>query len=113
MRVLPFSRCNLPGDPQCGGTLTDCGAAGNRRAAARRNEPAAVRRGQTVPALSTREDAMSKSVWPLAVLVALGAATPALAQYGENGPSYDSHYYFSGFEYRPFHAQIEGGLTLP
>ena len=56
---------------------------------------------------------MSKSVWPLAVLVALGAATPALAQYGENEPSYDSHYYFSGFEYRPFHAQIEGGLTLP
>lgn len=56
---------------------------------------------------------MSKSVWPLAVLVALGAATPALAQHGQNDTPYDSHYYFSGFQYRPFHVQIEGGPTLP
>lgn len=56
---------------------------------------------------------MSKSVWPLAVLVALGAATPALAQYGEPDAESSTHYLFSGFQYRPFHVQIEGGLTLP
>ncbi len=55
---------------------------------------------------------MSKSLWPLAVLVALGAATPALAQYGEDEAPYPSDY-FSGFQYRPLHVQIEGGLTLP
>ena len=56
---------------------------------------------------------MSKSVWLLAVLVALGAATPALAQYGEPDAGYSTHNYFYTFEYRPFHAQIEGGVTLP
>ena len=56
---------------------------------------------------------MSKSVWPLAVLVALGAATPALAQYGEDDARYSSQDYFSGFQYRPFRLQIEGGPTLP
>ena len=56
---------------------------------------------------------MSKSVWSLAVLLALGAATPALAQSGEYDSSYPDQNYFSGFRYRPFHAQIEGGLTLP
>lgn len=50
---------------------------------------------------------MSKSAWPLAVLIAWGAATPALAQYG------DTQSYYSGFQYRPFHVQIEGGPTLP
>lgn len=56
---------------------------------------------------------MSKSVWSLAVLVALGAATPALAQSGEYDTSSPDHDYFSGFQYRPFHAQMEGGVTLP
>lgn len=56
---------------------------------------------------------MNKSVWPLAVLVALGAATPALAQYGEYDTTYPAPNYFSGFQYRPFHVQLEGGLTLP
>src|SRR5690349_2087086 len=66
-----------------------------------------------VPPSSTRgRYIMSKSLWPLAVLVALGAATPALAQYGEDDAPYPSDY-FSGFQYRPFHVQIEGGPTLP
>ncbi|HEV2271333.1 MAG TPA: hypothetical protein VGR92_17920 [Steroidobacteraceae bacterium] len=56
---------------------------------------------------------MSKSVWSLAVLVALGAATPALAQSGEYYTSSPEQNYFSGFQYRPFHAQIEGGVTVP
>lgn len=56
---------------------------------------------------------MSKSTWPLAVLVALGAATPALAQYGEPDNSYPASNYFSAFRYRPIHVQIEGGVTLP
>lgn len=56
---------------------------------------------------------MSKSVWSLAVLVALGAATPALAQSDEHYSEYPAPYYFSGFRYRPFHVQIEGGVTIP
>ena len=56
---------------------------------------------------------MSKSVWPLAVLVAMGAATPALAQYDEQNSQYTTSTYFNGFQYRPFHVQIEGGVTLP
>lgn len=56
---------------------------------------------------------MSKSIWPLAVLVALGAATPALAQSGAHDTQYLTQSYYSGFEYRPLRAQIEGGVILP
>src|SRR5487761_168680 len=69
----------------------------------------------TDPLPSTCEGAtMSKSVWPLALLVALGAATPALARSGEHDTGYSSQSYpgFSGFQYRPFHFQIEGGPTF-
>ena len=56
---------------------------------------------------------MSKSVWSLAVLVALGAATPALAQSGENDAAYSSQTYSGfGFQYRPLRVQIEGGPTF-
>lgn len=55
---------------------------------------------------------MSKSIWSLAVLVALGAATPALAQYGQSDTAYAAGPNFSGFRYRPFHVQIEGGPTF-
>jgi hypothetical protein len=71
----------------------------------------AVFRVKRDPALEhTREETMSKSVC-LAVLVALGAATPALAQYGENDSTYSGSS-FSAFRYRPFHVQIEGGPTI-
>jgi hypothetical protein len=56
---------------------------------------------------------MNKSIWALALLVAVGAATPALPQTDEQDSEYSTHYYFNGFQYRPFHAQIEGGVTLP
>jgi hypothetical protein len=55
---------------------------------------------------------MSKSVCALAMLAALGAATPALAQSGERDSVYSTRAYFSGFEYRPFSVQIEGGPTF-
>jgi len=54
---------------------------------------------------------MSRSIC-LAVLVALGAATPALAQQGENDSTYSGGSSFSAFGYRPFHVQIEGGPTI-
>ncbi|HEX5458840.1 MAG TPA: hypothetical protein VFX20_02630 [Steroidobacteraceae bacterium] len=57
---------------------------------------------------------MSKSVGLLAVLVALGAVTPALAQSGQHDTQYTTRYYdFSGFQYRPLHAQLTGGVILP
>jgi hypothetical protein len=56
---------------------------------------------------------MSKSLGLLAVLVALGAVTPALAQDGVHDTPYATRYYFSGFQYRPLHVQIAGGVTLP
>jgi hypothetical protein len=55
---------------------------------------------------------MSKSVCALAMLAAMGAATPALAQSGERDTVYSTQSYFSGFQYRPFSVQIEGGATL-
>jgi len=56
---------------------------------------------------------MSKSVWLLSVLVALGAVTPALAQGGEHDAPYVTRYSFSGFQYRPLHVQLAGGVILP
>jgi len=47
-----------------------------------------------------------------AILAALATATPALAQYSQPATTYSSHTYFSAFEYRPFHVQIEGGPTI-
>lgn len=61
---------------------------------------------------------MSKSIHVLAIVAAMvttaGAATPALAQSGANETAYSSQSYsgFSGFQYRPFHVQIEGGPTF-
>jgi opacity protein-like surface antigen len=55
---------------------------------------------------------MSKSVCALAMLAALGAATPALAQPGERDNAYSTQSHFGGFPYRPFSLQIEGGTTL-
>lgn len=55
---------------------------------------------------------MSKSVCALAMLAALGAATPALAQPGGRDSAYSTQSYFSGFEYRPLSVQIEGGATF-
>lgn len=59
---------------------------------------------------------MNKHSWFLAALMSLAAASPALAQYGS---TYDTHtdYTFTepqeyGFQYRPFHFQIEGGPTI-
>lgn len=59
-----------------------------------------------------REEIMSKSAWPLAVLIAVSAATPALAQYGENDSASAAGSSFSAFRYRPFHVQMEGGPTI-
>lgn len=61
---------------------------------------------------------MSQSLKLLTMLAALVTATPALAQYGEaqygrTESAYSTGSSFTGFQYRPFHAQIEGGVTLP
>ena len=76
------------------------------------NLPRVFRLKQNPALANVREETMSKSVWPLAVLVAMGAATPALAQYGENDSTYSTGSSFSAFRYRPFHVQIEGGPTI-
>jgi hypothetical protein len=55
---------------------------------------------------------MSQSLKLLTILAALAMATPALAQHGEPGRAYTTTSYFSAFEYRPFHVQIEGGPTI-
>jgi Outer membrane protein beta-barrel domain len=55
---------------------------------------------------------MSKSVWALAMLAVMGAATPALARSGERDTVYSTQSYFSGFQYRPLSVQIEGGATF-
>ena len=56
---------------------------------------------------------MNRFVWVLAILAALALARPALADQG--GERYVMHTYrssFSGFRYRPFSFQIEGGPTF-
>lgn len=56
---------------------------------------------------------MSKSVGLLAVLVALGAVTPALAQGSGYYAPYSDSATFGGFQYRPLHVQLAGGVILP
>lgn len=57
---------------------------------------------------------MSKSIPLLAMLVALAASMPALAQNGERDTTYPSpsSSSWSGFRYRPLAVQIEGGETF-
>lgn len=56
---------------------------------------------------------MSHSLKLLTVLAALAASTAALAQSGEQDTHYLTQSFYSGFQYRPLHAQIEGGVILP
>lgn len=52
---------------------------------------------------------MSKLIRVLAMVAALGAAMPALAQSGERDATYSAGSSFGGFQYRPFRVQVEGG----
>lgn len=56
---------------------------------------------------------MSKSVGLLAVIVALAAVTPAHAQGSGYYAPYPDSTTFGGFQYRPVHVQLAGGVILP